>query len=103
VTEEGVTFVIMPLISLIEDNFSYVRSLDIPAVNLTGFTRSAKNDAKLAQDLQLIRQLEIRIVYLTPEKIMQSPEVLQLMEELYSKGKIDRFAIDEVHCVSHWG
>lgn len=34
-TEKGVTFVIMPLLSLIEDNFNYVKNLGIPACNLS--------------------------------------------------------------------
>jgi len=33
--EEKITFVIMPLISLIEDNFTFVRGLGIPCTSLT--------------------------------------------------------------------
>jgi superfamily II DNA helicase RecQ len=25
------------------------------------------------------------------------------LEELYARNLLDRFVIDEVHCVSHWG
>lgn len=50
-----------------------------------------------------MRNLEYKIVYTTPEKIVQSPPLIETLDELYRQGKIDRFVIDEVHCVSHWG
>ena len=36
VTDSGVTFVVMPLISLIEDNMNFVLDLGIPACSLSG-------------------------------------------------------------------
>jgi len=40
---------------------------------------------------------------LTPERLVKSPALLGLIDHLASIGKVDRFVIDEVHCVSHWG
>lgn len=42
-------------------------------------------------------------MYLTPEKLVKSPGLINTIEDLYEKNMIDRFVIDEVHCVSHWG
>ena len=50
-----------------------------------------------------IDQLKYKIVYLTPEKFASSANLKHLVKSLYERNKIDRFVIDEVHCVSHWG
>ena len=92
----------MPLLSLIEDNLNFVLELSIPAVSLSvGNTK--KEEKKIGQVYQEIRQIRHKIVYLTPEKLVQSPALMTVLDELYSANKIDRFVIDEVHCVSHWG
>ena len=43
ITDSGVTIVIMPLLSLIEDNLNYVLELGIPAVSLSVQTTDSKN------------------------------------------------------------
>lgn len=50
-----------------------------------------------------IRNMQHKIVYLTPEKLVKSPGLVNVISELYRNRRIDRFVIDEVHCVSHWG
>lgn len=45
----------------------------------------------------------IKIVFLTPEKITQSGQARSLIDNLYMENKVERFVIDEVHCVSSWG
>ncbi len=103
VTDEGVTFVVMPLLSLIEDNISFVLNLGIPSCSLSTQGTSQKEDKRVGEHYQEIKQLKYKLVYLTPEKLVKSPGLLTTIDYLYSRNLINRFVIDEVHCVSHWG
>lgn len=53
--EQSVTFVIMPLIALIEDNYSYVKDLGIPALTLTYLGQSKAEERRISD---LYRQIE---------------------------------------------
>jgi len=103
VTDNGVTFVIMPLLSLIEDNLNFVLELGIPACSLSAATNSKNEEKKMGHYYMEIKKGDYKIVYLTPEKFVKSPALMSTLDELYRNNQIDRFVIDEVHCVSHWG
>ena len=92
----------MPLLSLIEDNLNFVRELGIPAISLSVGSKS-QEDKRMGHLYSEIKQLAHKIVYLTPEKLVKSPGLMGTLDTLFASGKIDRFVIDEVHCVSHWG
>ena len=102
-TDNGTTFVIMPLLSLIEDNMNFVLELGIPACSLSSATNTKSEEKKMGEYYREIRNQKYKIVYLTPEKLVKSAALISVLNDLNQAGQIDRFVIDEVHCVSHWG
>lgn len=48
-TDKGVTFVVMPLLSLIEDNYSFVEELGIPVCSLSTNSNSKKEELRIAE------------------------------------------------------
>lgn len=46
---------------------------------------------------------KLRLLYITPEKIIRSPKLMDALTALHKGHRLARFVIDEVHCVSQWG
>ncbi|KAF8316779.1 ATP-dependent DNA helicase [Clavulina sp. PMI_390] len=105
----GCTLVISPLISLITDQILHLREAGVEAVMLTGAT--SKEDSKdifsrltaTARNAGPSSGAEIKLVYVTPEKIAKSKTFMSLLEKLASAGKLARIVLDEAHCVSQLG
>lgn len=99
----GVTIVVSPLLSLINDQVSHLKKLGIYAI---GFTGDLPQETKKAALLALsggpngTTSLDGRVVYVTPEMLNKSPAFAGVLRSIYRKGKLARFVIDEAHCVS---
>ena len=91
---EGLTIVVSPLIALMDDQVATLDELGVPAAALNS-TLSAEQQRDLAVRL---RQGEIKLLYLAPERLLQ-PRMLNFLHQL----NVALFAIDEAHCVSQWG
>ena len=90
----GVTIVVSPLISLMKDQVDDLVANGIAAATL--------NSSMSLHDIRTIEQDllagAIRVLYISPERIMQET-FLQFLEKL----DVRLIAVDEAHCISMWG
>lgn len=98
--QPGVTVVIDPLKSLMEDQYDGLRAIGIDAC--TYINSELERDERAAHEA-MMESSEVIFTFMSPERlcIYEFRERLQNMHELgvyFSYG-----VIDEVHCVSEWG
>lgn len=88
------TVVVSPLIALMKDQVDSLRQCGVPAIQLDS-SQSTNERYSYEQD---VLQGAYRLLFVSPERI-----VLPDFQQFLHKINVQSFAIDEAHCISHWG
>lgn len=91
---DGVTLVISPLISLMKDQVNALTQNGIRAAYLN----SSLTSSQYTKVISNIKNGLYKIIYVAPERLAIA-DFLDACRCL----KIDLIAVDEAHCISHWG
>ncbi|XP_034830734.1 ATP-dependent DNA helicase Q1-like [Maniola hyperantus] len=97
----GITLVISPLVSLMEDQVRSLTNKNIPAMLMT--STSSKEDTAAALNALKDKNTQIKLLYVTPERLAKSKRFMANLQKCHADGRLQRIAIDEVHCCSQWG
>lgn len=99
----GVTIVVTPLLSLMQDQVDHLTARGIVAKAFSGDTDRREKD-NILQSFQLRNpEHHVQLLYVTPEMLNKSSAFNNGLMTLWRNKKLARLVIDEAHCVSQWG
>ncbi len=94
VLRDSVTVVVSPLISLMKDQVDGLIACGVAAAQMNS-SQSGLELRALERDLL---DGNIRMLFVSPERL-----AMPSFRDLLRRGGVKTFAIDEAHCISHWG
>ena len=90
----GLTLVLSPLIALMKDQVDSLTRRNISAT----YINSALPSDEQARRLQALARGAYRLVYVAPERLRSVP-----FQDALRRITVGLLAVDEAHCISHWG
>jgi ATP-dependent DNA helicase RecQ len=91
---DSVTVVVSPLISLMKDQVDGLIACGVAAAQMNS-SRSSLEQRATESDLLTG---ELKILFVSPERL-----AIPSFRDLLRQANVRNFAIDEAHCISHWG
>ena len=89
-----VTVVISPLIALMKDQVDSLRSVGVNA----RFVNSTLTETERVATFHDLKAGKVPLLFTSPERLAMQP-----FQEFLTQMGVRTFAIDEAHCISHWG
>ncbi len=94
----GLTVVISPLISLMQDQVDRLRANGIAA---TFVNSSLSNDERYERERAALNG-RLKLLYVAPERLVNG-NFLSFLDQVDRNVGLSLLAVDEAHCVSEWG
>ena len=91
---DGLTVVVSPLKSLMQDQVMQLEQRGIRAAFLNSTVSYSEQDTIM----QRVKQGEVKLLYMAPETLVKPGTLLKL-----DRSNVSCLAIDEAHCISQWG
>lgn len=90
----GITLVVSPLISLMQDQVKALNEAGVPAA----FINSSLSEKDYNETIRKARQDIYKIIYIAPERL-----VTEGFLALAKSVPVSMVTVDEAHCISQWG
>lgn len=101
---KGVTIVVSPLLSLMEDQVtSACKRFNMAAALINGESTAAQKAHIMDGLYKREPQQYIQLLYVTPEMLSKNQRMITAFQKLHDRDRLARIVIDEAHCVSQWG
>jgi ATP-dependent DNA helicase RecQ len=91
---DGVTVVVSPLISLMKDQVDGLRECGVAAAQMNS-SQSSEDNRAVEREIFAKR---LQVLFVSPERLAMSG-----FRDMLRRAGVKTFAIDEAHCISHWG
>ena len=94
----GVTLVVSPLVALMRDQVTALQTRTSFGPNGVAYLNSLQTSAEQFAVLDALGEGRLKLLYVAPERF-RSQSFLEALRGM----RLERFVVDEAHCISEWG